>query len=249
MFGVIRTGQGESLDYTYTRAGGTSVPGLVVIGHGVTAHKDRAWLVALSEALAAEGIASLRVSFSGNGDSEGRFEDSTITKEVADLGSVLDVVSAQAPGVPLVYVGHSMGGAVGVLRAASDPRIRILVSLAGMVHTREFAARKFGALAPGDLMWDKPECPLSQTFLDDMAAIDTVVAFGARVEVPWLLIHGTADTVVPLADSLDIHQAAGGRPELIQLDGVDHVFEGAGTEAMTRAVVPFVAGQLSDTGS
>jgi uncharacterized protein len=245
MFAEIRNDQGERLDFTYTPAAAAPSPGLVVIGHGVTANKDRPWLVALSDALAEAGIASVRVSFSGNGASEGRFQDSAISKEVADLGAVLDAAAAHAPGLQLVYAGHSMGGAVGVLRAAADPRIRALVSIAGMVHTRDFAARKFGELTPGrDLMWDKPECPLSQTFLDDMAALDTVAALGARIHVPWLLVHGTADTVVPLKDSHDIRAAAGGRPELVELPGVDHVFSGEGTPAMTRAVVRFVAAQL-----
>ena len=104
----------------------------MVIGHGVTAHKDRPFLVALAEGLSRAGIAALRISFSGNGASEGRFEDSNISKEVEDLGAVLDAL----PGRALAYAGHSMGGAVGVLRAARDPRIRALVSLAAIVHTR-----------------------------------------------------------------------------------------------------------------
>ena len=90
---------------------------LVVIGHGVTSHWDRPWQTELSAALSQAGIASVLVSFAGNGASEGRFEDVTPTKEVADLGSVLDAL--QAWGVlALMYAGHSMGGAVGAIRAA-----------------------------------------------------------------------------------------------------------------------------------
>ena len=39
------------------------------------------------------GIPALRFSFSGNGGSEGRFEDSCITKEVEDLGAVIDALA------------------------------------------------------------------------------------------------------------------------------------------------------------
>ncbi|MDP6929202.1 MAG: alpha/beta fold hydrolase, partial [Planctomycetota bacterium] len=126
---------------------------LVVLGHGVTGNKDRPFLVALAQALADKGLAALRISFSGNGNSQGEFSASTITKEVADLGHVLDALD----GWNIAYVGHSMGGAVGVIRASQDPRIRLLVSLAGMVHTQDFAQRKFGDNTPGqDCMWDKP---------------------------------------------------------------------------------------------
>jgi pimeloyl-ACP methyl ester carboxylesterase len=42
-------------------------------------------------------------------------------------------------------------------------------------------------------MWDKPEFPLSQSFLDDMNQIASVEKLGAQITVPWLLIHGTED--------------------------------------------------------
>lgn len=229
----FRNARGERLDATF-HPGAAGRRDLVVLGHGVTANKDRPFLVALAGALAAEGIAVLRFSFSGNGASEGRFEDSTIRKEVEDLGAVLD----RLDGWRVVYAGHSMGGAVGVIRASTDRRIAALISLAGMVHCADFAQRKFGAQVPGaSSMWDKPDCPLSQAYMDDMAAIGSLAALGARIEVPWLLVHGTADTVVPMRDATDIVAVAGPNASLVRLDGVDHVFSAAGTAAMVAAVV------------
>jgi len=235
MEGPIRNAHGESLDYSYGEGRGDDTP-LVVIGHGVTANKDRVWAVTLAERLAAAGFASLRFSFSGNGASGGEFRESTVTKEVEDLGAVLDAIGER----PVVYVGHSMGGAVGVLRAANDPRIRRLVSLAGMVHTAQFANRKFGDLVPDeDLMWQKPECPLSRVFMDDMERVGTVVNLAPRVEVPWLLIHGTADDVVPFAESLEIREAAGTIAELVCLEQADHLFSGQEQE-MARIVTAWL---------
>ena len=231
----IRNSHGESLDYSYTPGSSEDGP-LIVIGHGVTANKDRTWAVELAEGLAAAGLASLRFSFSGNGESDGDFRESTVTKEVKDLGAVLDTVGQR----PIVYVGHSMGGAVGVLRTASDPRIVRLISLAGMVHTATFARRKFGEQVPGkDLMWGKPECPLSQTFVDDMNKVRSVMPFASRVIVPWLLIHGTADSVVPFQDSVEIRDAAGTNAELVSLEQADHLFTGQ-EQAVARIVVAWL---------
>ena len=225
MFGDIRNAAGEKLDYTF-HPGSGDAKDVVVLGHGVTANKDRPFLVALAEGLSAAGIACLRFSFAGNGDSEGRFEDATISKETEDLGAVLD----RLDGWRIGYAGHSMGGAVGLRRASTDARIELLVSLAGMVHTRDFAERKFGDVTPGaGFMWDKPDCPLSQTYMDDMRALDTLVELGARVQVPWLLVHGTADTVVPLHDATDVVAKAGDHAELTRLADADHVFSDAAT--------------------
>ena len=215
----------------------------VVIGHGVTSDKRRPWSCALSAALAHEGVASVRLAFSGNGDSEGRFEDSTITKERADLGAVLDAIEA-AGDRRVAYVGHSMGAAVGLLRAATDARIGALVSLAGMVHTAEFVQRMFGHLAPGEPMLDKPRCPFGHALKHDLEAIGSVVDQAPTVRVPWLLVHGSADDVVPVDQARALHAAACGRAELIELDGVDHSFSGPGLDAMLSAVVPWLVVQL-----
>ena len=236
----IRNSQGERLDYTYHH-GREGAREIVLIGHGVTGNKDRPFVVALAEGLAKAGIPALRFSFSGNGASQGKFSASTISKEVEDLGSVIGAVGNRE----VCYVGHSMGGAVGVLRAAKDPRVKALVSLAGMVHTKDFAEREFGMVKPGEgFMWDDTNCPLSQAYMDDMAKIGSVVEFGSKIKIPWLLVHGTEDDVVPLQDSLDIFGRAIEPKRLVQLAGANHVFAGEHAAPMIKEVVRWVGEQF-----
>ena len=92
MFGDIANSEGERLDYSF-HEGSAGSRDVVVIGHGVTGNKDRPFVIALAEGLAAAGINALRFSFAGNGDSGGRFVDATISKEVEDLGSVMDALA------------------------------------------------------------------------------------------------------------------------------------------------------------
>lgn len=232
---ALRNRSGERLDHVFTEGGRADAP-LVVVAHGVTSHHDRPYLVELCEALSRSGWATLRFTFAGNGASEGRYEDLTITKEIEDLGCVLDAF----PGRRIAYVGHSMGAAVGVLRAARDARITALVSLAGMVHVRAFFARHCAGLVPGrDVLFGRAQCPLTQRFLDDAARIDTTLAAARALRIPWLLVHGDVDELVPLADSEDARTAAGGRPKLCVLRGADHRFQGKHAELLS-AVVPWL---------
>lgn len=240
MLNEIRNSKGERLDFTYHH-GRQGAGEVVVIGHGVTGNKDRPFVVALAEGLARAGIPSIRFSFSGNGASGGRFSDSTVTKEVEDLGAVIDAVKDRT----VCYVGHSMGGAVGVLRAARDPRIKALVSLAGMVHTKAFADREFGMVKPGEgFMWDDPNCPLSPAYMDDMARIGTVVNEAPKIQVPWLFVHGTEDDVVPIQDTLDIFARANEPKHLVELKGANHVFAGEHTAPMIAEVVRWAKAQF-----
>lgn len=240
MIDSIANAQGERIDFT-CHHGSEGARTLAIIGHGVTGNKDRPFVVTLAEALARAGIPALRISFSGNGASGGKFTESTISKEVEDLGAAIDAVKDRE----IIYIGHSMGGAVGVLRAARDRRIKGLVSLAGMVHTKAFAEREFGMVKPGEgFMWDDTNCPLSQKYMDDMAAIGSVVEQGASIHVPWLLIHGSEDDVVPIQDSHDIFARAHQPKQFIEIKGSNHVFAGEHASIMAGHVVNWIQQQF-----
>lgn len=217
----FRNRHGERLDASFHPGSREDV--LFVLGHGVTADKDRPLLVAVAEGLAARGWPCLRFSFAGNGGSEGDFADATVTKECGDLRDLLDRLPA---GLRIAYGGHSMGGAVGLRVAASDERIRVLVSLAGMVRTKRFFDTEFGDEVPGEgLMWEDEDCPLSRAFADDMAAIGDLFGEIDRLAVPWLLVHGDADDVVLIDDSRDAFARAREPKRLVEVAGAGHMFD------------------------
>lgn len=230
--------KGQRLDATYHPA---TRPGLLaILGHGVTGNKDRPLMIGVANELARRGIPCIRLSFAGNGDSDGRFEDATITSETEDL---VDTLDAFAQGQRVLYVGHSMGAAVGALAAAREPeRIRALVSLAGMVHTEAFFQREFGALAPGkDCMWDEPECPLSQAAWDNARQIGSTLGAAAQVKQPWLLLHGTEDDLVPIGDSRDALKVAPGKAKLVEFPGEGHLFSEAAYPLIAQAIDDWLA--------
>ncbi|GAB5560790.1 MAG: alpha/beta hydrolase [Synoicihabitans sp.] len=213
---------GERLDFVF-HAGAPNSRKIIVLGHGVTGHKDRPFLVEIAEGLAARGFNVVRCSWSGNGESEGEFSASNITKEVRDLDAIIGTL--KTAGYRIAYAGHSMGGAVGVRRAAHDQRIEWLISLAGIVHTWSFAQSAFGHLTPGEgLMFDKPGLVLPQAYMDDLQAIGSLIDEVDQIKVPWLLIHGTNDPVVPQQDSRDAYARATGDKTYVELPGIDHLF-------------------------
>jgi uncharacterized protein len=229
---ALRNRHGQRLDAAFHPARREDV--LVVLGHGVTANKDRPLLVGLAGELAARGLPVLRFSFSGNGASDGHFAEATITRECEDLEDLL----GQLPPGPVVYVGHSMGAAVGVRVAARHPgKIDVLVSLAGMVETAAFCDREFGDVTPGEgCMWDEPACPLSQAFVDDARAIGSTLDDARHLSQPWLLLHGTEDDVVPVSDSRLAREAAATRRRLLEFPGEGHMFSPAAHPRLAQAI-------------
>ncbi len=243
---AIYNASGERLDYTFA-AGVSNInkkDWIVILGHGVTGNKDRPVVADTAAALNATGFDTLRFSFAGNGNSEGDFRAATIGKEVADLGAVIDTVASEYANI--AYVGHSMGAAVGVIRAATDRRIKALISLAGMVDTKTFAETEFGAETPDQgVMWEEPDCPLSSDFMQDLCQlIGNVEPQVKQITIPWLLVHGTADDVVLPKDSEAVVQLRGDDVQLVVIDGADHSFNQPSHKSlMTQSVADWLLSQ------
>ena len=84
--------QGERLDFTF-HSGDPERAEIIVLGHGVTGNKDRPFLVGMAEGWAEQGLNVIRHSWSGNGDSEGNFADSNISKEASDLDAIVGTLT------------------------------------------------------------------------------------------------------------------------------------------------------------
>ncbi len=218
----IRNHLGQAIDYEFLEGTERFSPWVVLLGHGVTGNRNRPVVAETARALNEAGFATLAFSFSGNGESEGDFRDSCVSKGVADLKAVVDAVD----GKKVAYIGHSMGAAIGVIAAARDHRIHRLVSLAGMVDTKQFAETEFGEETPDQgCMWEEESCPLSQAFMDDLCrTVGSVIEQADQVKAPWLLVHGSADDVVLPQDSEAVKARLGDRVDHVVIPGADHSF-------------------------
>ena len=93
-------------------------------------------------------------------------------------------------------------------------------------------------------MWDDTDCPLSPAYMNDLATLGSLVDLGVKIKVPWLLVHGTEDDVVPIQDSIDIFAKASSPAEFLQIKGSNHVFGGEYTMVMVQRVVNWLAVQI-----
>jgi pimeloyl-ACP methyl ester carboxylesterase len=135
-----------------------------------------------------------------------------------------------------------MGGAVGVLTAVRDERIACLVTLAGMVMTRDFCQREFGDVVPDQgCMWEEETCPLSQAYVDDLHQHESTLAAAEAMMVPWLLVHGSADDVVPISDSEAAFAAAPQPKEFLRIEGEGHSFSEASYPQIIAATAEWLA--------
>lgn len=228
---------------------GVDGPPLVLVAHGFKGFKDWGFFPWLAESLAKAGIAALRFDFAGNGvgDAPETFErldlfrENSISAEVSDLADIL----AALPGLPgllgvdlgrLGLFGHSRGGGEAILFAASEPRIRSLVTWASVARfERYFSEEALREWASAGVFFipnsrTGQDMPLGMNLYHDLTAgladLD-VVAAEADLAVPHLVLHGTADETVPVSDAHALFTASKGRAELHLVDGAGHTFGAA----------------------
>ena len=213
--------------------GGRELGPTLVLCHGMESTRHGTKQQAIVERVLPMGISVLRFDFSYVGESEGRFEDLTITGEVDDALGALDFLQEFAPS-RVILVGSSLGGAVALLAAARTPeRVHAVATIAAVADTALFTktltAEDIDAWRrTGRRRWH--DGYLNVGFLDDVQRIDIPLAV-TTLHQPLLVMHGEADTVVPPAHASILAAAAAGDVTLAMFPGVGHRFEEQGALA------------------
>jgi len=234
-YGSIINEMGEALDYSY-HSGAENNHYVLIIGHGLDGNKDTPLILELSNKVSSEGMSVLRFSFSGNGNSQGKYTESTISKGIIDLQAVITRVCEQG-GRP-IYLGHGSGATVGTLVGAKDTRIQLLVSLAGLAETKEFCMNIPNPESVDD------NSQLSENLKEDLKKIKSVYSLSASIMIPWLLIHGSEDKIVPVTDSSSLIANFEETRDLVELPNADHFFSGESVAQVSGIIIDWIGKRI-----
>ena len=205
----------------------------------------------LARGLAEEGIASVRFDKRGVGASRGAgLEESELRfgDYVHDAAAWADRLRAERRVSEVALLGHSEGALVATIAAAAAGASRLVLVAgagipAGPLLARQFSAgglpadlkaelhRILRALTAGERVDDVPAPlqsllrPSVQPYLMSWLPIDPAVEL-SRVGVPVLVVQGTTDIQVGLADARILTAARPGA-ELVVIDGMNHVLRSA----------------------
>lgn len=234
------------MDLSYSSSNG-SMP-LIVFCHGYKGFKDwGAWSL-LSEALATSGLAVLKFNFSHNGgtckqpidfpDLEA-FGNNNYTKELEDLDRVISWAQRakfKYRGIDtsnIILIGHSRGGSIVTIKASEDSRVRKVISLAGVSNFKtrfpkgkELQKWKKTGVRYVENGRTKQKMPHYYQFYKDFITNEsrlTIKTAAKKMKIPFLIVHGDADTSVSINEALSLHKWSP-RSQLIVLEGANHVF-------------------------
>ena len=249
---------------------GAIKPAVILLLHGFKGSRNELEIPSLKEgvftraanAWAAKGLASLRIDFRGGGDSEGSFEDTTISGQVKDALAAIEFLQTEKSIDPkrMALVGWSQGGAVAAITAGRTKRRLAAVALWNPVTSPAGSGEavfgpdvvKAGLASAGrptviKLPWGA-EASLKTAFFEDLFAVDPVADL-AKYPGPVFVAVGTKDTVIypqpQLGQLLLTYHRGAGELWVRPMDHIFNVFEETHTvDELIEATGAFVAKNL-----
>ena len=222
---------------------------MVILMHGIFSSKDFNPMPFLAKALARAGIASIRFDFDGHGKSEGRMQDMTIEKEIADAMVIWEYAKSLPFVTRIGFLGHSQGGVIasmtaGRLAAAGRhvPDGMVLLAPGSVIKEAcqggKFFNARFDPADPPQYIRCWGTMKLGREYLLTTQQLD-IYGTAATYEGPVLLLHGTKDSIVPMWCSEKYLETYGSRATLVKVDGENHLITRRKKEIRAQAVAFF----------
>ena len=203
---------------------------MVMLCHGFGGSKEGQMFDLIADSLCQHGIASIRFDFNGHGQSEGEFVDMTVPNEIEDAQKVFEYVRDLRYVDGVALVGHSQGGVVASMLAgqlsADDIAAVALMAPAAVLRDDAIRGNTMGATYNP---LDAPEYvelyggrKLGRNYITSAFRLP-IYETAAKYTGPALIVHGTADRVVPYTYGIRYHQLWKDS-EYVELDDHDHGF-------------------------
>ncbi len=198
-----------------------------LVAHCFTCSKDLLSLTRLSHALSDHGWAVLRFDFTGIGSSEGEFGNPDFRSNVGDVIAAARHLRDHFA-APTLLLGHSVGGAAVLAAAEQLPEVRAVATLNTPLEPEQ-APRLFGgawenARRNGFAELSIAGRPFRVTaeFFEHLSR-ERMERAVRELSRPLLVMHGTADALVPVTNGERLFLAAQQPRSFVAVDGGDHL--------------------------
>ncbi len=205
---------------------------LVALCHGFLSNKNSHTNTTLTELLLPQDIATFRFDFFGQGESEGAFEEITVSLALSQALAALDLMHSKGYR-KLALVGSSFGGLVALLAAAKWAKIFCLAlkcpvpdfpeMLQLELGETEMARWKATDTIPNVVPGGSGRIKLSYAFYEDSLCYSGYDA-AKVVTAPALIVQGAHDEYVPPRQILKLSESLGGPNSVAWLPDADHHF-------------------------
>ncbi|SIO24923.1 putative redox protein [Rhodovulum sp. ES.010] len=219
---------GHSLAARLDRPAG-AVRAAALFAHCFTCGKDIHAARRIAGRLNALGFAVLRFDFTGLGQSDGAFEDTTFTSNVTDIVAAARHMDSMglAPGL---LIGHSLGGAAVLKAARQIDSVRAVATLGAPAHpehvTKHLQSAEAGPDGVREITLGGRRLRVGPDFLDDVAT-ESLEGAIRDLKRAILVMHAPRDEIVGIDNATEIFTRAKHPKSFVTLDSSDHLISSA----------------------
>ena len=198
-----------------------------LFAHCFTCSKDSPAASRISKGLTTRGIAVLRFDFTGLGESDGDFADSTFSSNIGDLVHAADYLRSHRR-APQLLIGHSLGGAAVLAAAESIAECRAVVTIGApscpehVTHLLGESREEIDAAGSAEVILGGRTFTVRKSFLEDIGRQPTTERI-ARLGRALLVMHSPIDETVGADNAREIFDLAHHPKSFIALDGANHL--------------------------
>lgn len=213
----------------------------VLFAHCFTCTKNLKAAANIAQALTDKGFAVLRFDFTGLGDSDGDFEDTNFSGNVADLLAACRFLSENYT-APTLLVGHSLGGTAALYAAAEVDSVKAVATIgapADPEHVRKLLRSDLEEIeqqGEATVQLDGRSFTIKKQFLDDLDQKPLKDVLDP-LEKALLILHAPQDQIVEIINAEKIFMAARHSKSFISLDRADHLLSENADSAYAGRVI------------
>jgi fermentation-respiration switch protein FrsA (DUF1100 family) len=213
-----------------------------LFAHCFTCGRDIRGAREITRALANEGFAVLRFDFTGLGESEGDFADTSFSSNLDDLEDAAGWLAGKLES-PHVLMGHSLGGAAMLAVAERIESARAVVTL-GAPSSPDNVLRQFGKDSMEEIR--QHGCAsvelagrtfrVREDFIEDARSHDLETRL-QKLGRALLVMHSPLDRIVSIDHAQRIFAAAKHPKSFVSLDRADHLLSDADDASYAARVI------------
>jgi putative redox protein len=212
-----------------------------IFAHCFTCSKNYKAPVNISRALAQAHIGVLRFDFTGLGESEGDFSDTTFSSNVEDLVAAAEFLGREYQ-APAILIGHSLGGAAVLQAAHRVPSCEAVVTInapSEPQHVRRHLTSSVDQIencGEAEVLLAGRAFTIKKQFLDDLNVQNMNEIIGG-LKRALLVFQSPDDAIVSSENALKIFDTAEDPKNYVSLPGADHLLSRPADSEYVGAVI------------
>ena len=219
--------------------------GIVMIIPGFLGYTDWGFYPSLAKILAGRGYAVILFNHSTGGVGENgkpysglaNLKNMTIERDLSDVARIFKALKENElpglpdlSGLPVFPVGHSKGGAIGILSSAGEPSVAALVTVNGTSDLLRIPKEKAYEIIergfqektiPGTKINIRVSNEYWKQLIENPGRYDVFHVLKSSAK-KILFVQGVLDDKISVSEAKAMHEAAPPGSELLLFEGVDH---------------------------